>query len=126
MPPHDGFTCTSAASPGPPPIRWLGFRFRNCRTKAEGQGLGQSYGPSVLRWARGRGRVTRGLWVVVGALEYGLPTDTLRISKVWSKGTPFSTKPLQRCLVAGIAPRANSWGYNLDGASALPTSIPPF
>lgn len=36
-------TCTSAASPGPPPIRWLGFRFRNCRTRAEGEGLGEGY-----------------------------------------------------------------------------------
>ena len=70
--------------------------------------------------------MTWGLGVMVGALEYGLPTDSLRISKVWSKGTPFSTKPLPRCLVAGTAPRANSWGYNLDGASALPTSIPAF
>ena len=47
--PHDGFTCTSAASPGPPPIRWLGFRFRNCRTRAEGQGLRQSYRPSIQK-----------------------------------------------------------------------------
>lgn len=34
-------TCTSAASPAPPPMRWLGFRFRNCRTRMEGKGLGE-------------------------------------------------------------------------------------
>lgn len=34
-----GCRCTSAASPGPPPIRWLGFRFRNFLTRSRASGV---------------------------------------------------------------------------------------
>lgn len=34
-----GCLCTSAASPGPPPIRWLGFRFRNFLTRSRASGV---------------------------------------------------------------------------------------
>lgn len=46
-------TCTSAASPGPPPIRWLGFRFRNCRARAEGEALGERTDCVFLQVPRG-------------------------------------------------------------------------
>ena len=124
LPPHDGFTCTSAASPGPPPIRWLGFRFRNCRTRAEGQVSGRV---TDRAFRKGVGNSDTGVVGCGGSSGvWSPPADTLRISKVWSKGTPFSTKPLQRSLVAGIAPRGNSWGCNLQsGWGACPPNLDP-
>lgn len=47
-------TCTSAASPRPPPIRWLGFRFKNCGTEAEGRAWGRYYHLAWGGWGKTR------------------------------------------------------------------------
>lgn len=98
-------TCTSAASPGPPPIRWLGFRFRNCRTRAGGEGLGRRY-RLLPSGPRGWGKVRKGSWLVLGALECGLHLLT---PSGFPRFGPMAPSPQSLCW---HHPRAHSWGSN--------------
>lgn len=45
-------TCTSAASPGPPPTRWLGFRLRNWKRNRDRDGNGSYVSKCRGRWVR--------------------------------------------------------------------------